>query len=82
MHMMVKSHKEMVMASFRSLLDDRMPPKLDANIKRLNLIAPTSWVRKVDDWRRRQADVPNLSAAIRRLVEIALENEKKGGRRR
>jgi len=60
--------------------DERMPPKLANDIKRLNLVVPTLWVKKIDDWRRRQADMPNLSEAIRRLVELALEIEKKGGR--
>jgi hypothetical protein len=52
-----------------------MPPKLDADTetKRLNLVAPTSWVRKIDDWRRQQPDLPNISEAIRRLVEIGLK---------
>jgi hypothetical protein len=58
-----------------------MPPKLDDDIKRLNIVAPTSWVKRIDAWRGRQADVPNLSEAIRRLVDMALEAEKKGGKR-
>jgi hypothetical protein len=52
-----------------------MPPNRDADTetKRLNLVAPTSWVRKIDDWRRQQPDLPNISEAIRRLVEIGLK---------
>jgi hypothetical protein len=57
--------------------DERMPPKLDDDIKRLNLVVRASWVRQVDDWRRRQNDLPNFSEAVRRLVESALEAEKK-----
>jgi hypothetical protein len=34
---------------------------------------------KIDDWRRQQSDVPNVSEAIRRLVEIGLEASSKGG---
>jgi hypothetical protein len=30
-------------------------------------------VKKIDDWRRREPDLPNLSEAIRRLVEMGLE---------
>ena len=57
-----------------------MPQKLDDEIQRLNMVAPTAWVKKIDDWRRREPDLPNLSEAIRRLVEMGLESAKKGGR--
>lgn len=60
----------------------RMPAKLDpeGEPKRLNIVAPVSWVRKVDEWRRGQPDLPNASEAIRRLVEAGLEATKKGGK--
>ncbi len=58
----------------------RMPPKLDDETKRLNMVAPASWVRRIDDWRRQQPDLPNISEAIRRLVEAGLEASKKGGK--
>jgi hypothetical protein len=54
-----------------------MPQKLDDEIQRLNMVVPTAWVKKVDDWRRREPDLPNLSEAIRRLVEMGLESAKK-----
>jgi hypothetical protein len=52
-----------------------MPHKLDPDTEtqRLNLVAPDSWVRKIDDWRREQPDLPNISEAIGRLVEAGLE---------
>ena len=55
-----------------------MPPKLDPDTvtRRLNLVASASWVRKIDDWRRHQPDLPNISEAIRRLVEIGLKAKK------
>ena len=61
-----------------------MSPKLDLedDIKRLNLVVPTAWVRKVDDWRRRQPALPSFSAAVRRLVEQAIDGEKKERRSR
>jgi hypothetical protein len=34
------------------------------------------FVRQVDDWRRRQPDLPTRAAAVRLLVERALEAEK------
>ena len=46
--------------------DDSMPPKLDDDIKRLNIIVPAAWARRVDNWRRHQDDLPNFSEAIRR----------------
>ena len=54
-----------------------MPTKLDDEIQRLNLVAPTSWVKRIDDWRRKEPDLPNTSEAIRRLVELGLEAAKK-----
>jgi hypothetical protein len=59
-----------------------MPTKLDDEIQRLNMVAPTAWVKKIDDWRRREPDLPNLSEAIRRLVDMGLESAKKGGKGR
>jgi hypothetical protein len=55
-----------------------MPAALDPDgePKRLNIVAPTSWVRKVNDWRRAQPDMPNLSEAIRRLVETGLDHSR------
>jgi hypothetical protein len=62
--------------------DGSMPPKLDPDTetRRLNLVAPASWVRKIDEWRRLQPDIPNISEAIRRLVDAGLEATKKGGK--
>ena len=54
-----------------------MPNKLDDEIKRLQMVVPVSWVEKVDNWRRKEPDLPNLSEAIRRLVELGLEAAKK-----
>jgi hypothetical protein len=54
-----------------------MPTKLDDEIQRLNMVAPASWMKKIDDWRRKEPDLPNLSEAIRRLVELGLEAAKK-----
>lgn len=61
--------------------DERMRPKLDekSETERIQIVAPRSWKDLVEEWRAGQRPVPNLSAAIRRLVEIGLEAE---GRRR
>lgn len=56
-----------------------MPRKLEPNTetKRVAIVAPASWVRRIDDWRRAQPDLPNASEAIRRLVEAGLNAGKK-----
>ncbi len=59
-----------------------MPHKLDDEIQRLNMVAPAAWVKKIDDWRRREPDLPNLLEAIRRLVDMGLESAKNGGKGR
>lgn len=59
--------------------DGGMPPKLEDETKRLNMVAPASWVKRIDDWRRQQPDLPNISEAIRRLVELGLEATSKKG---
>lgn len=42
--------------------------------------ASDEFLKRIDDWRRRQPDIPGRAEAIRRLVEIALETE--GGKKR
>ncbi|WP_256464585.1 hypothetical protein [Bradyrhizobium sp. 180] len=34
-------------------------------------------MKKIDDWRRQQPDLPNISEAIRRLVDLGLDASKK-----
>jgi hypothetical protein len=40
--------------------------------ERFEMRAPTALLRAVDDWRRRQPDLPSRSEAIRRLIEAGL----------
>lgn len=54
--------------------------KLEEKSERLNMVVPSSWRKKVDDWRRSQSDLPSLSEAIRRLVEVGLDAERKSKR--
>lgn len=60
-----------------------MPPKLDAagESERLQLMAPKALLERINAWRRRQEDLPNLSEAVRRLVEAGLDaaDEKRRG---
>lgn len=39
---------------------------------RFEMRAPNEWLRKVDEWRRQQPDIPPRAEAIRRLVERGL----------
>jgi hypothetical protein len=42
------------------------------------VIAPVEWLRRIDDWRRRQAGLPSRSEAIRQLVTQALDADAPG----
>jgi Arc/MetJ-type ribon-helix-helix transcriptional regulator len=63
-----------------------MPPKLEegTDTERVQIVAPSSWVDAVDEWRKaRPGRVLNRSEAIRQLVEMSLAaTAKKGGRGR
>ncbi len=50
-----------------------MPPRLADGVRKIAMVAPLQWLAKIDAWRRHQPDMPNLSEAIRRLVELGLE---------
>jgi hypothetical protein len=43
--------------------------------ERLELRVDGEFLAKVDEWRRNQPDLPPRAAAIRRLVERALESD-------
>lgn len=40
--------------------------------KRVNVVLPADLIKKIDNWRRKQPDLPNMSAAVRQLLERAL----------
>lgn len=46
--------------------------------ERHQIIIATELMRRIDDWRRKQPEIPNKSEAIRKLVEIALAVEEGG----
>lgn len=52
-----------------------MPTKLDedSETERVPLVAPRSWIRRVDEWRRTQSKIPSRADAIRQLVDAGLE---------
>ena len=57
-----------------------MPPKLEEGsaTERVQIVAPTSWMKRVEEWRRKRQRIPSKSEAIRQLVDIALEADAKG----
>jgi hypothetical protein len=80
MTMMVIKHNMAIRAmrcyenrDFSMILGLRMPPKLANGVRRVALMAPLALIARIDHWRRHQPDVPNLSEAIRRLIEMGLE---------
>ena len=46
------------------------------NDQRFEMRVSEEFFRKLDDWRRKQPDLPGRAEAIRRLVELALIVEK------
>lgn len=45
----------------------------------LQVFASPKLREKIDKWRRVQEDIPNLSEAVRRLIDIGLRAEEKEG---
>ena len=41
--------------------------------RQFQMRASEAWLKKIDDWRRQQPDLPGRAEAIRRLVEQALQ---------
>jgi metal-responsive CopG/Arc/MetJ family transcriptional regulator len=60
-----------------------MPPKLkkDVATERVQIVAPATLMREVDEWRAQQRPIPGRSDAIRRLLKLALGAGKKRGDR-
>lgn len=54
----------------------------DADAERINIIVLGPMMKRINEWRGRQPDVPNVSEAIRRLIDLGLERDapKKGRR--
>ncbi|WP_299307783.1 hypothetical protein [uncultured Croceicoccus sp.] len=42
---------------------------------RFEMRATETWIAELDDWRRKQADIPSRAEAIRRLVATAIERD-------
>jgi hypothetical protein len=46
---------------------------MDEKTERFEMRVPSSFLKMIDDWRRKQEDLPSRAAAIRRLVELGLK---------
>lgn len=55
-----------------SLGDMRKPGEPLKN-ERMQLVVSDEFIKRVDDWRRKQLELPSRSEAVRRLVEKGLE---------
>ena len=53
----------------------QMPPMALVNDKTFQMRASEGWLRSLDDWRRKQADIPARAEAIRRLVAVGIASE-------
>jgi hypothetical protein len=47
------------------------------NVRQFQMRVSDEFIAKIDEWRRLQPDIPGRTEAIRRLVEIGLEAERK-----
>ena len=45
--------------------------------ERFELRFTADLLRQIDDWRRKQSDLPSRAEAIRRLIETALKSEQR-----
>jgi metal-responsive CopG/Arc/MetJ family transcriptional regulator len=50
--------------------------------QRVQLVISRGQVREIDEWRRRQPDLPSRSEAIRRLIEAGLNAASNGPNQR
>ena len=54
----------------------RKNPQVE-ELRRINALVTPAFHKRLEDWRRHQADLPNVSEAVRRLIEIGFENSQK-----
>jgi Arc/MetJ-type ribon-helix-helix transcriptional regulator len=54
-------------------MDERKSDWDWSSTARLEIRFPVEFLRAVDQWRRKQDDLPNRSEAVRRLVELGLK---------
>ncbi|MGA1851301.1 hypothetical protein VH570_10765 [Sphingobium sp. HT1-2] len=47
----------------------------DEKTQPFQMRASPEWLQKIDDWRRQQPDIPSRAEAIRRLVDVGLDQK-------
>jgi hypothetical protein len=55
------------------ILEQRMPPKLANETKRIALVVDAEWLKRIAGWRKLQEGFPTLSDSVRQLVDIGLD---------
>jgi hypothetical protein len=58
------------------MTQDMVRPTKDPKDTTMQMRVSQSFLKSIDDWRRRQPDMPSRAEAIRRLVEQALKGKK------
>lgn len=48
-----------------------------ASTERITLLIPTELLIEVDEWRKKQSRIPNLSDALRQLIKTGVRQGKK-----
>ena len=51
--------------------------QMEEKTERFEMRVPSSFLKMIDDWRRKQEDLPSRAAAIRRLVDLGLKAKPK-----
>lgn len=68
----------------QDLMSKKAHPTSEQRTERFGMRASPEMMKRVDEWRRQQPDLPSRTEAIHRLTDAALEAEaakKKGGKR-
>ena len=57
------------------MMQDMIRPTDDPKDSTLQMRVSKAFLKSIDEWRRKQDDLPSRSEAIRRLVEIGLRKK-------
>jgi hypothetical protein len=59
------------------MMQDMIRPTDDPKDSTLQMRVSKAFLKSIDEWRRKQPDLPSRAAAIRRLCELALKAKAK-----
>ncbi len=57
----------------RGVIDRAMKTPAEPKDRRLHIMVSAREIAALDDWRRRQSDLPSRSEALRRMMALALQ---------